>query len=279
MTGSLVIVFREVLEAALVLGIVLAASRGVAGSRRWIAGGVGAGVLGALLVAAGAESISRAFEGIGQEVLNAAILLAAVVMLAWHSIWMAGHGAAIAREMRAVGHDVGAGTRPLSALALVVGLAVLREGSEVVLFLSGIAAGGTAPGAMWTGALAGLAAGAAAGALMYFGLLGIPARHLFAVTGWMIVLLAAGMAGQAAALLVQAGVLPGLVEPLWDSSAWLAESSVPGELLHVLVGYADRPSLTQVIAQAATLAAIVGLGRLVQRRSRPAPRTPVASAA
>jgi len=279
MYGSAIIVFREVLEAALVLGIVLAAARGVASSRRWIGGGVIAGILGAMLVAAGAESISSAFEGVGQEILNAAILLTAVLMLAWHSIWMSRHGAQIAREMRAVGHDVSTGARPLYVLALVVGLAVLREGSEVVLFLYGIAAGGTEAGAMWTGAAAGLAAGAAVGALMYRGLLRIPSRHLFSVTGWMIVLLAAGMAGQAGAYLVQAGLLPGLVEPLWDSSLWLPQDSIIGEVLHVLVGYADRPSLMQVIFFTTTLAAIAGLDRLVNRPARKSASAPLASAA
>src|SRR5512137_3035675 len=130
MFGSAIIVFREVLEAALIIGIVLAASRGIATSRRWVALGVIAGIAGALIVAAGAGSISEAFEGIGQEILNAAMLFTAVLMLAWHSVWMRKHGAEIARAMRAVGHDVSAGTRPLHVLALVVGLAVLREGSE-----------------------------------------------------------------------------------------------------------------------------------------------------
>jgi high-affinity iron transporter len=279
MFGSAVVVFREVLEAALVLGIVLAASRGVAGSRRWIASGVAAGVLGAALVASGAESISSAFEGIGQEILNAAILLTAVVMLAWHAIWMKRHGAEIARDMRALGHDVTTGTRPLHVLALVVGLAVLREGAEVVLFLYGILAGGTAASPMLGGAAAGLTAGAAVGALMYFGLLRIPARHLFSVTGWMIVLLAAGMAGQAASYLVQAGVLPAIVEPVWDSSAWLPAQGVAGQFLHVLVGYDDRPSLTQLLFFSATLGGILALARLLDPSSRRIPRVPVASAA
>ena len=82
MFGSAIIVFREVLEAALIIGIVLAASRGIATSRRWVALGVIAGIAGALVVAAGAGSISEAFEGIGQEILNAAILFTAVLMLA-----------------------------------------------------------------------------------------------------------------------------------------------------------------------------------------------------
>jgi high-affinity iron transporter len=273
--GSAIIVFREVLEAALIIGIVLAASRGIATSRRWVALGVVAGIAGSLIVAAGAGAISQAFEGIGQEILNAAILFTAVLMLAWHSVWMRKHGAEIARDMRAVGHDVSAGTRPLHVLAIVVGLAVLREGSEVVLFLYGIAAGGAGSAALLGGSLLGLAAGAAAGALMYFGLLRIPTRHLFSVTGWLIVLLAAGMAGQAAGYLVQAGVLPGLVEPVWDASGWLPEHSAVGQLLHVLMGYDEQPSAMQLIAFQGTFLGIVALSRLV---NRPSERLPQAAA-
>jgi FTR1 family protein len=263
MFGAAVVVFREVLEAALIVGIVLAACRGLAGSTRWVTIGVLAGIAGALALALAADSVAAALDGVGQEVLNASILLLAVGMLAWHSIWMQRHGAELARELRAVGHDVQAGTRPLHVLAIAVGLAVLREGSEVALFLYGIAAGGTRPAPLLAGAALGLAAGTAVGALMYLGLLRIPARHLFSVTGWLIVLLAAGLAGQAASALVQAGLLPGLVEPLWDTSALLPERGAIGQLLHVLIGYDDRPSLTQVIAFIATLLGIAGLARLV----------------
>ncbi|MFO1394952.1 MAG: FTR1 family protein [Steroidobacteraceae bacterium] len=270
MFGSAVIVFREVLEAALVIGIVLAATRGMAGSRAWVAGGIAGGVAVALLVAAGAGRISEAFEGAGQELLNAAILGTAVLMLGWHSVWMRRHGAQIAREMQSVGRAVGSGARPLHVLAVVVGLAVLREGSEVVLFLYGISAGGTGAAGLLAGSLVGLAAGLAAGALMYFGLLRIPARAMFSVTGALLVLLAAGMAGQAAAYLVQGGVLPALVEPLWDASGWLPEGGVAGQLLHVLAGYDDRPSAMHVLAWFATVAAILGAGRWVNRGNRPA---------
>jgi high-affinity iron transporter len=269
MLGSAVIVFREVLEAALVIGIVLAATRGLAGSRAWITGGVLAGAVLSMVVAGGAESIASAFEGIGQELLNATILGLAVLMLAWHSVWMQKHGAEIARDMKTVGQDVRAGARPLHLLALVVGLAVLREGSEVVLFLYGIAAGGADSRMLVAGSMLGLATGVAAGALMYFGLLRIPTHRLFSITGWLIILLAAGMAGQSAALLVQAGVLPGIVDPVWDSSSWLPEHGPIGQLLKVLVGYDDRPSAMQILAFAATLVGITTLSRAVNRRASP----------
>src|SRR5690242_10681816 len=140
MLGALVIVFREVLEAGLIVGIVMAATRGVAGRGRWIGIGIGGGVLGAAFVAFFAGAISQAFQGAGQELFNAAVLATAVVMLMWHNAWMARHGREIAAEMRNIGTAVSEGAKPLTALAIVVGVAVLREGSEVVLFLYGIMA-------------------------------------------------------------------------------------------------------------------------------------------
>ena len=155
MLGALVIVFREVLEAGLIVGIVMAATRGVAGRGRWILIGIGAGVVGSAVVAAFAGVISEAFEGAGQELFNAGVLGAAVVMLMWHNAWMARHGREIADEMRRVGTAVSEGVKPLTALAIVVGLAVLREGSEVVLFLYGIMASGTSASALVSGGVTG----------------------------------------------------------------------------------------------------------------------------
>jgi high-affinity iron transporter len=143
MLGALIIVFREVLEAGLIVGIVMAATRGVDGRGRWISIGIGAGVVGAAIVAAFAGVISQAFQGSGQELFNAGILAVAVVMLMWHNAWMARHGREIAAEMRNIGTAVSEGAKPLTALAVVIGVAVLREGSEVVLFLYGILASGT----------------------------------------------------------------------------------------------------------------------------------------
>src|SRR6516164_1444466 len=143
MLATLIIVFREILEAGLIVGIVLAATVGVPKRGLWIGYGVAGGVLGACLVAAFAGQIASLFEGSGQELFNAAVLLLAVGMLTWHNVWMSSHGRAMAQEMRQLGKAVAAGERPLLALSIVCGAALLREGSEVVLFLYGILASGT----------------------------------------------------------------------------------------------------------------------------------------
>src|SRR3954467_15385014 len=157
MLAALIIVFREVFEAGLIIGIVLAVTRTVPHRNLWIGGGVLGGVAGACLVAAFAGALSNLFSGMGQELFNAAILGIAVVMLTWHNVWMARHGREMASEMRAAGEAAVKGRSSLAALAIVVGVAVLREGAEVVLFLYGIlASGGTSEAGVCLGGIPGL---------------------------------------------------------------------------------------------------------------------------
>src|SRR5215472_1943167 len=282
MLAALVIVFREAIEAGLIVGIVLAATKGVAKRGRYVALGILGGALGACLVAAFAGELSHLFAGTGQDLFNASVLLTAVVMLAWHNVWMSSHGRAIAAEMKTVGAAVASGERTLIALTIVVGVAVLREGSEVVLFLYGIASqGGTSSASMMTGGVLGLGAGAALSALMYFGLLAIPTGRLFAVTSALITLLAAGMASQAVLFLQNAGHLQFLMTPVWDTSWLLPQEGeglfgIIGRMLHTLIGYSDSPNGLQLLAYALTVVTIGVLMQLVGGRSRArigAPRT------
>ena len=269
MLATALIVFREVLEAALVVSIVLAATRGVAGRGLWVSAGALAGLLGAAAVAVSAEAIAATASGMGQELFNAAILFVAVIMLAWHNIWMSRHGRELASNLKTVGAAVRSGARPMTVLAAVVAMAVLREGSELVLFLYGVAASAPdATGGMLSGALAGMGAGAAIGAALYLGLMRIPGSLLFAVTGWMILLLAAGMAAQGAAFLVQADWLPALGEKLWDSSALISDESLYGRMLHTLIGYTARPDGIQILFYLGTLGGILALMKLVDGPGR-----------
>ncbi|HZK89075.1 MAG TPA: FTR1 family protein [Stellaceae bacterium] len=273
MLPTAIIVFREVLEAALIVGIVMAASRGALGRGLWVSGGVAAGILGALGVAAFAATIAAAAEGMGQELFDAGILFAAVGMLGWHNIWMSRHGRELAVSARQLGDEVRSGARPLWALAFAVALAVLREGSEIVLFLYGIAlAGQGGPLAMAAGGMIGLALGVAAGAAIYWGLVSIPMRLLFTVTSWLVLLLAAGLASQGAAFLMQADLLPALGGNVWDTSFLLSDQSLAGRILHTLIGYTAQPAGIQLVFYGATLLTIGGLMRLVgSGADRPAP--------
>ncbi len=263
MLGALIIVFREAIEAGLIVGIVMAVTRGVPFAGRYVLGGVAAGALGALIVAMFADRLSRSFAGSGQELFNAAVLALAVGMLAWHNIWMARHGREMAQELSSVGKAVAAGDRTLYALASVVGLAILREGAEVALFLYGVLASGESGLDVFLGGVMGLTLGAATSFATFYGLVTIPPKHLFAVTTKLITLLAAGLAAQCVGFLQQAGVITALSDTLWDSSWLLSDKSIPGRVLHTLVGYADQPSGLQVVAWLVTLVAIFGATKLM----------------
>ncbi len=271
MLGALIIVFREVIEAGLIVGIALAVTRGVAGSRSWIAGGVAAGVAGALLVAAFAEQLSAAVAGRGQELFNASVLGLAVIMLAWHNIWMARHGRELARQLSDVGHAVTSGDKTFIALAVVVGVAVLREGAEVVLFLYGILVSGESGMNVVFGGFAGLALGALLSVLTFYGLVVIPPRRLFAVTSVLVTLLAAGLASQSISFLQQAGIATALTQTLWDTSGILPDNSLIGRVLHTLIGYSDQPSMMQGLVYATAIVVIVLATKLV---APPVPRAP-----
>ena len=269
MAATLIIVFREVFEIALVLSILMAASKGLPSRGIWIASGFGTGIFGALLLALFAQAIAAAAAGAGQELFNAAILFLAVAMLGWHNVWMAQHGAAFARETGTVVESVRSSDRPIWMLAVIAAVATVREGAEIVLFLYGIAA--SQPDgqlAMLTGGIAGLALGVIVGLLLYFGLVRLSGRKLFAVTSWLILFLAAGMASQGANYLVQAGLLDGLGGPLWDSSFLLAEGSAMGKVLHALIGYSARPSPIQLVFYLATLITI-GTFMKLNAKTRP----------
>jgi high-affinity iron transporter len=266
MLGSAIIVFRESLEAALLIGIVAAGSRNIAGRLRWISGGIIAGAVGAVIVALCASRIAILFEGMGQELFNAAVLAIAVVLLAWHQIWMSAHSKELASGASEIAKEVREGNRELSAVFVVIALAVLREGAETVLFLYGLMSGGdTSTGALLFGGVAGLFAGAAVGALLYAGMLRIPLRWFFSVISILILLLAAGMASKMTQLLVQADFLPGLASPLWDTSSVLPGDSAIGVLLHALVGYEPRPAGMQVASYVLTVALILA-GMWLARR-------------
>ncbi len=274
MLAAAIIVFREVIEAGLIVGIVLAATRGVRSRTLYVLGGIAAGVLGASLLAAFAGTLSSALEGVGQEVFSASVLGVAVIMLGWHNIWMAQHGRELAAELTAAGQAVVAGRKTLTALAIVVAIAVLREGAEVVLFLYGVViANGESGWGLFTGGMLGLAAGAALSALTYAGLVKIPPRYLFSVTSMLIAFLAAGMASQCVAFLDRADILNLWSTTLWDTSWLLPSSSLLGRVSHTLVGYDDRPSIMQAVAYGVTLATIlIAMRVFAPAKPRPKPK-------
>lgn len=272
MLAIALLVFREVLEAALIVTVVAAATRGVARRSTFIGGGIALGVIGAIAVAIFAGMIEQAVGGSGQELFNASVLLTAVVMIGWHVIWMSSHGKEMVRQMQQVTDSVKTGSSSVAVLLAVVALAVLREGSEIVLFLYGMVASGAGRLDLLAGVPLGLVGGAAVGFALYLGLLRIPLRHFFAATNWMLVLLAAGLSSTAAGFLIQANWLSAWGGQLWNTSWLLDNGSLLGQAMHVLIGYEARPAGMQLVFWLAT-ATVLFLGMQLMGRQETAAHT------
>jgi high-affinity iron transporter len=265
MYATALIVFREVLEAALIISIILAATRGVPRRGRWVMLGITGGALGAGVVAALTTVLASLFDGSGQEIVNAGILFIATMLIGWHIVWMSSHGKAMANEMREVGASVSHGTKRLSVLAIVVGLAVMREGSEIVLMLQGLWASGAVQN-MLAGGLLGFVGGTLAGSLLYLGFIALPIGRIFTVTNWLLIMIAAGMAARGANFLAQAGLVPSFGSRLWDSSMILSDQSIVGQMLAALIGYIARPNGIELGFYLLTIVAIAIMTRLTTRR-------------
>ncbi len=272
MFGTATIVFREILEIALVLGIVMAATRGLPGRGLLAISGLALGIFGSVLIAFFTDTISEAIDGMGQEIFNASVMFVAVGFLSWTVVWMKRHGRDLARHLDEVGHDVADGRKSLYVLIGVVALATFREGAEIVLFSYGmLASGSVTVSAMVMGGLLGLLGGTIVGFMLYFGLLKTVKRHLFTVTSWMLIVLTAGIAAKGASFLIAAGVLPELHPQLWDTSAFLSGHSFAGETLGVLFGYTPRPTGMEFLFYISVLIAVGSTYRLIGC-AKPLPR-------
>ncbi|MFO0389708.1 MAG: FTR1 family protein [Alphaproteobacteria bacterium] len=265
MLPTFLIFFREILEIAIILSVVLAATRGIAGRNRWVWMGIVGGLIGSALVAVFADSISESMEGMGQEIFNAGVLLAASFMIGWTVIWMQTHGRELAQKIKDTGKAIARGEAKLYSLAIIISLAMWREGAEIVLFMYGIlSATEESLLAITAGGIGGTIAASALGFAIYLGLIKISTKYVFTVTSWMLILLACGMSAHAAGYLVAADAVPVLIPELWDTSAILSEGSMLGKILHAMLGYTERPSGIQGVFYVVTLVLILAIQKLIQ---------------
>jgi high-affinity iron transporter len=265
MLSTAIIIFREILEIAMILGVVLAATQGLPGRAVWIAAGFLSGLLGAGLVAIFAEAISKAASGMGQEFFNAMVLFTATLVIGWTAIWVRVHAREMVMHFRIVGKDVTTGKLPGLSLSVVIGLALLREGSEIVLFIYGMVLSGQTVISIITGSAIGIVLGSIAGLMLYFGLIKLSARYMLKVTGWLLILLVAGLSSQGANYLSAAGYFEQLSTPLWNTSWLLSEDGVMGKALHSLIGYSARPTAIQLIFYVTTLVGILSITAYLDR--------------
>lgn len=248
MLATFVVVWRESLEATLVVVILLAYLRriGHADKYRYIYLGVAAALAACVIFARISAYLEGLFEGAGEEIFQASIIALAVAVVTTMVIWMhrqAGTLRASLEGQAALALEHG----QVFSLALLAAIAVFREGAETVLFLWGLAMSSSASTAQMLGAgAAGAAAAVAMGYLLFLGAARINLKLFFEVTAAALLLIAAGMLAQAANKLIGVGMLPPIVGQVWNS-AWLLDERGPlGSIAAMLFGYRSRPSLMEV---------------------------------
>jgi high-affinity iron transporter len=267
--AAFLLAFREGLEAALILGLVLSVLRRAGRIDRapmvWL--GAGLATLASLVVGAAFHSLGIAFEGQAEEVFEGVAMLLAVGVLTWMIFWMRRQGRAIQTELEgSVRHAALDGGRwALFSLAFV---AVLREGVELALFLTAAALTATTRASL-IGGLFGLAAAALVGWLLFATTTRLDVRAFFRVSSILLILFAAGLVAHGIHEFNEAGWIPVIVEHVWDLNPVLDETSGPGQILKALFGYNGNPSLTEVVAYLGYWAVL--LSALWRRRTASVP--------
>jgi len=260
-----IVVFREALEIALILGILVSATKNVANRSIWILSGFALGVATSILLAFFTDKISSSLEGVGQEFFNGLVLLLASFMIGWTVIWMQKHAKTLSGELKRLGNSVKEGKKPLYALAVVVLLSVVREGSEIVLFCYSYFVSGVPLNQIIIGTLIGMFGGSLIGIALYLGLLKAFGKYFFSVTSWLLIFLASATASAGIKFFGDAGIIDPIIDPLYDSSTILSQQSFFGKFLHIMFGYIDKPSLAQFIAYFVVLG-VLAIGLKVAKK-------------
>jgi high-affinity iron transporter len=270
---ALFLAFREGLEAALIVGIVVGyvAKTGHGARLRFAWAGMAAAIAVSALLAVGIQMIGAELEGPAEQIFEGVTMLLAVAVLTWMVFWMRYQ----ARTLKsALEHEVGQAMRAGQSwgLAAVTFLAVLREGVETALLLAAAAFANDGLGTL-IGAVIGLALAAGAGYLIYASTVRLNLRVFFNVTSLLLLVFAAGLLAHGVHEFQEAGLLPTLNEHVWNTGSILPEAAPVGQVLRALVGYNSAPSLEEVAAYwIYWLAALAGVPWLVNRKARRAAR-------
>lgn len=250
MVAAALLAFREGLEAALILGIVLSVLRRVGrhDQERMVWLGAGLAVLLSLAAGVGLYALGISLEGRAEEVFEGLAMLFAAGVLTWMIFWMNRQGRTIQEELELDVRRVatGGGRWAIFSLAFV---AVFREGMELALFLTAAAFTATAAETVM-GGLLGLAAAVVAGWLIFATTRRLNVQAFFRVTSILLIFFAAGLVAHGVHELNEAGIIPAVVEHVWDLNPLLDENSGAGQILKALLGYNGNPSLTEVVAYA-----------------------------
>lgn len=250
-----VIIFRECLEIALLLGVIVAVTKPIKNSRNFIIAGVLGGVTASSIFAFFAKSLTQQLDGFGDEIFDASVILITSAIISWTCVWMQGYTKKLRRNIDELSNKISAGSASKMMLALVVATTVLREGAEILLYVYSVSsAENISINDYGYGLFIGALSGFLAGAIIYKGLIKFAGKYIFKISTILLILIAAGLAAEAAGILTSSGVIELYADQLWDTSWIISDSSITGKFLNIIVGYDSRPNGMQLIFYFATIA-------------------------
>lgn len=252
-----IVVFREVLEIALILGILASASKEIKHRSNYIITGLALGIIASIILAFFTDQISSSLEGMGQEFFNGLILIASAFMIGWTTLWMQKHAKTLSSELKRLSASVKEGRKPLYALLVVVFLSVIREGTEIVLFSYSYYVSGIQLPHLIAGLIIGVAGGSMIGLALYLGIMKAFGRYFFSITSWLLIFFASGIAMAGIGFWQNANIVPSFKNPAIDLSNVISLQSFFGKFLNIFFGYIDQPSAMQLIVYFASLIILI----------------------
>ncbi|MBI4342675.1 MAG: FTR1 family protein [Candidatus Omnitrophica bacterium] len=272
--ATLVIVFREALEAGLIVGIILTVMARLRAMRYspavWLS--VAAAVGASFLAGWGLSRMTQAMQGRWETIIEGVISLAACGVLTYMVFWMDRQARRIRPEIE-TRIEAAVSREELSAFILLPFLAVFREGAETVLFLKAVAMQSSGAVSL-AGGLLGASLAVGVTAAIFLGGRRVPLKPLFQSTGVLLLLIAAGLLAYGLHELEELGWVPGLISPVWNINHMLNEKEGLGAFLKALFGYNGNPSLTEVAAYLTYLAVVLTALRRRMTPNTPPPSTP-----
>ncbi len=252
------VVFRECLEIALLLGVILAVTKQLEKSRIYTIAGIMLGTVLAALFAFFTRTISVSFSGMGDEIINSGVILLTVILIGWTVVWMHGYGMMVKQNLNDLSLKISSGDSSYIMLVLIVATTILREGMEIIILVYSISSVETIDSNNYLlGLIIGMTSGFLLGITIYLGLVKLAnQQYIFRISAILLMLIAGGFAAEAAGILTSSGIITIWSDQIWDSSWLISDRSIYGKFLNMVTGYIAKPKGLQVVFYVCTIALI-----------------------
>jgi high-affinity iron transporter len=242
-----IIIFRECLEIALLLGVILASTSHIKNSRIYVIMGAMTGIVLASIFAFFIRTVTTVYGTYGDEIFDSSVILLTAVIISWTVVWMQGYTQKIKNNLGKLAEKITTNNASKTLLVAIVASTIFREGAEIILLVYGISSASLSASEYVIGLVIGSISGFIVGVVIYTGLIKLAGKYIFKISTVLLILIAAGLASEAAGILTSVGVIEMYRETLWDTSWLIDNNSIVGKLLHITVGYDSKPNGMQII--------------------------------